>query len=135
MSDNLQGFEQYCDQDMDWLLKDYLSKAYGNLTEINRLLSIKCTTAKNQIIKLIQVYGKLCFKAGMRCQKNRENKMVTESNEARYKAEKKMRQGVYITREMIDLCINAGIKSDDLAKTLGVSADKMRTFVRMCKNE
>ena len=43
-----------------------------------------------------------------------------------------MRQGVYITREMIDLCINAGIKSDDLAKTLGVSADKMRAFVREC---
>lgn len=132
MSDNLQGFEQYCDQDMDWLLKDYLSKAYGNLAEINRLLCIKCTSAKNQIIKLIQVYGKLCFKAGMRTQKNRESKMVTEANEARYKAEKKMRQGVYITREMIDLCINAGIKSDDLAKTLGVSADKMRAFVREC---
>lgn len=132
MSDNLQGFEQFCEPDMDWLLKDYLSKAYGNLAEINRLLCIKCTSAKNQIIKLIQVYGKLCFQAGMRTQKNRESKMVTESNEARYKAEKKMRQGVYITREMIDLCINTGIKSDDLAKTLGVSADKMRTFVREC---
>ena len=132
MSDNLQGFEQYCEPDMDWLLKDYLSKAYGNLAEVNRLFSIKCTSAKNQIIRLIQAYGKLCFQAGMRCQKNRESKIVTECNEARYKAEKKMRQGVYITREMIDLCINAGIKSDDLAKTLGVSADKMRAFVREC---
>ena len=72
------------------------------------------------------------FKQVCSCQKNRESKIVTECNEARYKAEKKMRQGVYITREMIDLCINAGIKSDDLAKTLGVSADKMRAFVREC---
>ena len=62
MSDNLQGFEQYCEPDMDWLLKDYLSKAYGNLAEVNRLLSIKCTSAKNQIIRLIQAYGNCAFK-------------------------------------------------------------------------
>lgn len=131
--EEMNGFEQYCDDDMDWLLKQFLEQSYGNLREISRLLDIKYPKGKNDIIKLIQGYGVASFKAGQRCQKNADCKFMTEANEARYKAEKKAKSGIYINEALVELCGKHGINKTAVAKALGYSQQYLHAFIQSRK--
>lgn len=129
-NDDMIGFEQYCDDDMDRVLKDCLEQAYGNLQEINRLLDIKYPKGKNDIIKLIKGYGLAGFKAGLRWQKNVDSKFMIDANEARYKAEKKASTGIYINDALVDLCGKHGINKTAVAKALGYSQQYLHAFIQ-----
>lgn len=123
--EKLLGFEQYCVEGTDKALADHFSMTYGDLKEIERLIDIKYPKGKNEIMKLVKSFGQLSFIGGVKYQKSMDSDFLIEANEARFKAENKAKNGIYINADIIRLCMDHGITQKQMADALGTNKTRI----------